>query len=180
MYPFISIFSAKNNISFSNVMPLVSFYDLSAITNDGSIFNFEQLKNKKVLIVNTASNCGYTPQYRQLQKTYQLYKERLVVIAFPANNFGGQEPAEDTVIATFCTKNFGISFPLMKKCSVRKNEYQHPVYQWLTNKKHNGWNNKAPEWNFSKYLIDENGILTHYFSPGVSPLGKIMRRAIGA
>lgn len=161
-----------------NVSPPVPFYDLHAQLNNGHYINFNSLKGKKVLLVNTASNCGYTNQYAELQKLYEEKKENLEIIAFPANDFKEQEKGTDTEIAQFCQVNFGISFPLAKKATVVKSASQHPVFQWLTQKDKNGWNEKEPNWNFSKYLINETGTLTHFFDPSVSPLSKEVFRAI--
>lgn len=179
LYPVIQLFSSKKNIESPNrKQPLQSFYDLRAIANDGGIFDFSALKNKKVLLVNTASDCGYTPQYKALQSLYNQYKNKLVIIAFPANDFKEQEKADDATIASFCEKNYGVSFPLMKKSVVISSPQQNEVFQWLTRKDKNGWNDKAPEWNFSKYLVNEKGELTHYFSPGMSPSDNKIRQAI--
>lgn len=179
IYPVIQLFSTKKNIESANrKQPLQSFYNLNATANDGSAFDFSVLKNKKVLLVNTASDCGYTPQYKALQSLYEQYKNKLVIIAFPANDFKEQEKADDATIASFCEKNYGVSFPLMKKSVVISSPQQNKVFQWLTQKDKNGWNDKAPEWNFSKYLVNEKGELTHYFSPGVSPLDSKIKQAI--
>jgi glutathione peroxidase len=157
-------------ISNENKRPIIPFHSLNAVMNNGEPLHFEQLKGKKVLIVNTASNCGYTHQYEELQKLYEQYKNKLVILGFPANDFKEQEKGSDEEIAAFCKLNYGVSFPLMKKSVVIKNGQQHPVYQWLTDSSRNGWNQKAPSWNFSKYLIDEEGVLRNYFDPSVSPL----------
>ena len=174
----VSLFSGKSNLHAEGKKPFTSFYDLSATANDGNNFYFAHLRGKKVLIVNTASDCGYTAQYSELQKLYEQQNDKIVIIAFPANDFKEQEQADDAAIAEFCKVNYGVSFPLMKKSVVVKNGGQHEVYKWLTDKNKNGWNDKAPEWNFSKYLINENGELINYFSPGVSPLGKELREAL--
>lgn len=158
--------------------PPVSFYSLSATGNNGAELPFEKLKGKKVLLVNTASDCGYTAQYAELQQLYRHAKEDVEIIAFPANDFREQERGSDEDIARFCSVNFGVSFPLTKKAVVVKATGQHPVYQWLTDPKQNGWNDKAPAWNFAKYLVNEEGILTHYFDPGVSPVGTEVLKAI--
>ncbi|MDQ3279456.1 MAG: glutathione peroxidase [Bacteroidota bacterium] len=160
------------------VPPPVSFYSLSATANNGETLPFETLKGKKVLLVNTASNCGYTAQYADLQKLYRHAKEDLEIIAFPANDFKEQERGSDADIRTFCAVNFGVSFPLTKKAIVVKTADQHPVYQWLTNPQLNGWNDKAPAWNFAKYLVNEEGVLTHYFDPGISPVSTDVLKAI--
>ncbi len=136
-----------------------SFYDLKSKTIDGADFNFSGLKGKKVLIVNTASKCGYTPQYEELEKIYKEYKDKnFVIIGFPANNFLKQEPGTNEEIKAFCTKNYGVSFPMMQKISV-KGDDQDPVYKWLTDKKLNGKIDSSVKWNFQKYLVDENGNL---------------------
>lgn len=159
-----------------NSNAITSFHDLTATDNNGKQINFSDFKGKKVLIVNTASNCGYTAQFYELKKLNELYKERLVIIGFPANDFKEQEKGSDEEIAAFCYSTFGIVFPLIKKSKVLKGEQQNPVYQWLTDKNKNGWNDKEPEWNFAKYLINEEGMLTHYFGPSISPLSKEVRK----
>jgi len=156
----------------------VPFYDLKAVANNGSEFNFAQLKGKKVLLVNTASNCGYTPQYDDLQKLYEQYQNKLVILGFPANDFKEQEKGNDEDIAQFCKINFGVTFPLMKKSTVIKGAEQNPVFKWLSDSTQNGWSNKQPSWNFSKYLVNEEGQLVHYFDPAVSPLSKEVIDAI--
>jgi glutathione peroxidase len=161
----------------SNI-PKVPFHSLSAISNNGTELLFESFKNKKVLIVNTASNCGYTNQYKELQNLYESHKENLVVLAFPSNDFKEQENGNDEEIARFCQENFGITFLLTKKSVVIKRGGQHKVFEWLTHKKFNGWNEQQPTWNFSKYLVNEKGMLTHYFDPAVSPLGSELIKAI--
>jgi glutathione peroxidase len=155
-----------------NVEPISSFYDLRATSINGTEINFENLKGRHVLIVNTASGCGYTNQLSDLKKLHELYKDEMVVIGFPSNDFKKQEKLSDKEIASFCVVNFGVSFLLSQKIVVIKGSEQHEVFQWLSHKNKNGWNDKAPEWNFSKYLVDKKGILTHYFGPGVEPLSK--------
>lgn len=156
----------------------VSFYTLKTLANNGREFDFNALRDKKVLIVNTASNCGYTHQYQELQQLSELYEDKLVVLAFPANDFKEQEKGSDEEIAQFCQVNYGVSFPLMKKSVVVKGTAQNSVFRWLTDPAQNGWNKQEPTWNFSKYLINEKGILTHYFDPAVSPLGVEIRQSI--
>jgi glutathione peroxidase len=151
------------------ITPPLSFYSLSALTNSGKLFDFAGLQGKYVLIANTASQCGFTGQYAQLQELQEAYADKLVVLGFPANDFGRQEPGADDEIASFCQLNFGVSFPLMKKASVLGNQKQ-PVYQWLTNAAQNGWNNEEPNWNFCKYLVDQNGHLLGFYASAVSPL----------
>ncbi|RXK60993.1 glutathione peroxidase [Lacibacter luteus] len=150
--------------------PTVAFHSLKATMSNGIVYDFAQLKGKKVLLVNTASNCGYTGQYDDLQKLHEQFGKELVILGFPANDFKEQEKGTDDEIAQFCKVNFGVTFPLMKKTTVVKSGEQNEVYQWLSDSTKNGWNNKQPSWNFSKYLVNEQGILTHYFDPSVSPL----------
>jgi glutathione peroxidase len=146
------------------------FYNLAGQLSNGQNLPFGSLKGKKVLLVNTASNCGYTNQYEELQQLSEQFSDQLIILGFPANDFAEQEKADDHAIQEFCQVNFGVSFPLMKKSVVVKTADQHPVYRWLTHIAQNGWNDQAPVWNFSKYLVDETGHLTHYFGPAVSPL----------
>jgi len=155
-----------------------SFYDLQAELNNGRTLHFDSFKGKKVLIVNTASDCGYTRQYSELQKLYEQCQQSLVVIGFPSNDFKQQEKGTDEAIAQFCKMNFGISFPLVKKSTVIKSTNQHPVFHWLSHSEENGWNDKQPGWNFAKYLVNEKGVLTHYFDAAVSPLSKKVLNAI--
>ena len=159
-------------------IPMVSFYSLRDTLNDGNQFDFSQLKGKKVMLVNTASDCGYTGQYAELESLHQKYKDKLVMIGFPANDFGEQEKGDDQDIATFCTKNFGVSFLLMKKSMVVKGAEQNPVYQWLTDPAKNGWNEQPPTWNFFKYVVDEEGNLTDLFASPVDPMSSQVLDAI--
>lgn len=172
--------TSNNNtiLSHEKVTAPVSFYSLQAILNDGSVFDFSALKGKKALLVNTASNCGYTNQYEELQKLYKENEDKLVVIGFPANDFKEQEKGTDEEIASFCKLNYGVTFPLMKKSVVIKSPVQHEVFKWLTDPEKNGWNSKQPSWNFSKYLVDEEGSLINYFGPAISPLGSDIINAI--
>ena len=172
------LFKSRSHIFSSSRPALRSFYELKATLSSGEEFSFAQLKNKKVLIVNTASDCGFTPQYDGLEKLYEREKDRLVVLAFPANDFKHQENREDRAIAAFCKKNYGISFPLMQKSTVVVHSTQNPVFEWLTDEERNGWNNHAPTWNFCKYLVDEKGNLTDFFESNESPLGKKILTAI--
>lgn len=148
-----------------------SFYDLKAKTIDGKDFNFSDLKGKKVLIVNTASKCGYTPQYEELEKLYEKYKDKnFIIIGFPANNFMKQEPGTNTEIEEFCKKNYGVTFQMMEKISV-KGDDMHPVYKWLTQKALNGNMDSSVKWNFQKYMIDEKGNLVDVAYSNEKPLG---------
>jgi glutathione peroxidase len=158
--------------------PAMSFYDLTMIAIDGTPFNFSNLKGKKIMIVNTASDCGYTGQYEALEKLQQQYKEQLVVIGFPANDFKEQEKSDNQNIAAFCKKNYGVSFPLMEKSIVIKKNHQNLVHKWLSNMSLNGWCNQEPAWNFCKYLINEQGILVNYFPMTIDPLDPSVISAI--
>ena len=135
----------------------------------GDSFDFSTLKGKKILVVNTASECGLTPQYEQLQAIYEKYKDKnFVIVGFPANNFGAQEPGSNQQIATFCQKNYGVTFPMMAKISVKGSDI-HPVYQFLTQKAKNGLEDSEVQWNFQKYLINEKGELAKVISPRTLP-----------
>ncbi|MEO8174042.1 MAG: glutathione peroxidase [Sediminibacterium sp.] len=160
-----------------NAKPLVSFYELSATANNGTTIDLHQFKGKKILLVNTASNCGYTGQYNQLEELHQQYTN-LVVLGFPANDFKEQEKENDATIAEFCKVNFGVSFQLMQKSKVVKGAGQNPIFDWLTHQEKNGWCNQQPVWNFSKYLVNEEGVLTHFFATTVSPLSDDVKRAL--
>ncbi len=136
-----------------------SFYDFTVETITGDQFDLSQLKGKKVLVVNTASKCGFTPQYADLQKLYEQFVENnFVIIGFPANNFMKQEPGTNAEIKEFCTVNYGVTFPMMAKISVKGKDI-HPLYKWLTSKEENGVMDSTVKWNFQKYLIDEEGHL---------------------
>ena len=135
---------------------------------DGGVIDFSKFKGKKILVVNTASECGYTPQYEALQKLADTYKNKLVVVGFPANNFGGQEPGSDAEIKQFCKARFGVTFPLASKISVTGNDMA-PVYKWLTQKKENGVLDATIKWNFNKFLLDENGEMIAYFPSSTKP-----------
>ena len=133
-------------------------YDFKVKTLEGGDFDFSTLKGKKVMIVNTASKCGFTPQYKDLEEVYEKYHVDFVIIGFPSNNFGSQEPGTATEIRKFCTENYGVKFPMMAKISVKGNDMA-PIYKWLTSKEKNGVMDSEVKWNFQKYLIDENGKL---------------------
>ena len=146
-----------------------SFYDLRARTIDGKEFSFSSLKGKKVLIVNTASKYGHTPQYKELQSLYEAYSSKgLVIIGFPANNFLSQEPGSNSEIKQFCTEKYNVTFPMMQKISV-KGDDMDPVYQWLTRKSENGKMDAPVTWNFQKFMIDESGRLVGMVPPKDSP-----------
>jgi glutathione peroxidase len=159
----------NNESSSSQTMSKQTIYQFQVEDLEGNTFDFSTLKGKKILVVNTASECGLTPQYEQLQAIYEKYKDKnFVIIGFPANNFGSQEPGTNQQIATFCQKNFGVSFPMMSKISVKGND-MHAVYQFLTQKAKNGLEDSEVQWNFQKYLINEKGELEKVISPRTLP-----------
>jgi glutathione peroxidase len=144
------------------------FYDFKVKTLEGKDFDFASLKGKKVMIVNVASKCGNTPQYKDLEALYEKYHDNFVIIGFPANDFASQEPGTAAEIRKFCTENYGVTFPLMEKISV-KGKDMAPVYGWLTSRKENGVMDSEVKWNFQKYLIDENGKLVEVLDPKEKP-----------
>ena len=146
-----------------------SIYEISINSISGEPINFEDFKGKKILIVNTASECGFTGQYADLEKLYKTYKDKLVVIGVPCNQFGGQEPGTLTEIKSFCEVNYGVTFLLTEKVDV-KGDNQHPLYQWLTKKELNGVKSSSVKWNFQKYLIDENGKFIDYYYSITKPM----------
>ncbi len=146
----------------NSAAPKESIYEINIESNDGSTISFEKCKGKMLLIVNTASDCGYTPQYAQLQELCNEFKNELVVIAVPSNDFGQQEPLDDNGVKQFCEVRYGVTFPLTKKQSV-VGANKTKLYKWLTDKNKNGWNNQEPEWNFYKYLITETEFLKAFF-----------------
>jgi glutathione peroxidase len=146
-----------------------TIYQFKVQDLSGNEFDFATLKGKKIIIVNTASECGLTPQYEQLQGVYNQYKDQnLVIVGFPANNFGAQEPGSNAQIASFCQKNYGVTFPMMAKISVKGSD-MHPVYQFLTQKAKNGLEDSSVQWNFQKYLINSNGELEKVIAPSTLP-----------
>jgi len=156
-------------LSGSTLIGQKSFYDFTVEDIDGKEFSLAQLKGKKVMVVNTASKCGLTPQYEDLEKLYKKYSDQnFVIIGFPANDFMSQEPGSDADIKEFCQKNFGVTFPMMSKISV-KGEEMHPLYKWLTTKELNGVEDSEVKWNFQKYLIDESGKLISVIPPRNKP-----------
>ncbi len=178
---FISLFSL---FSLAFVPPMTtntdtpaSFYEFSVNNIEGESVSFAKFKGKKVLLVNVASKCGYTPQYEELQSLYEKYGDKVVVLGFPANSFGGQEPGSNEEIATFCQANYGVSFPMFEKISVKGFD-KHPLYRWLSDSKLNGWNDQEPSWNFCKYLINENGELIKFFPAAVKPMSEELIKAI--
>lgn len=179
LYAVLSFFGCKQvkskpeNINMSDKSTFYQFLEANpnakVKTIDGTEFDYAQLKGKKVLIVNTASECGYTPQYEELEKLYQAYKDKLIILGFPANNFGGQEPGTNEEIKEFCKSKYSVTFPMFEKISVLGDDMA-PLYKWLTSKDLNGWNDQQPKWNFNKYLLDEEGNLVKYYSSAVKPM----------
>ncbi|MBW7913219.1 MAG: glutathione peroxidase [Taibaiella sp.] len=145
-----------------------TIYEYKVEALDGGVIDFSDFKGKKVLIVNTASKCGYTPQYEGLEALYKKYKGKLVIVGFPSNNFGFQEPGSNEDIAEFCQKNYGVTFPMAAKIDV-KGKDMAPIYHWLTKKEYNNYDNSSVKWNFQKYLVDEEGKLVGIYSSKVKP-----------
>lgn len=163
--------------SYANISDMVKTNEMTSIHTfkvealDGTTINFADFKGKKILIVNTASECGYTPQYKELEALYQKFKDKLVIVGFPANNFGGQEPGTNTEIKAFCQQNYGVTFPMAAKISV-KGDDAAPIYQWLCTKTENGVLDAEIKWNFNKFLLDENGNMIAYFPSKVTPMSE--------
>ncbi|MCB9065631.1 MAG: glutathione peroxidase [Chitinophagales bacterium] len=155
-----------------------SIYEFKVEALDGSTIDFADFKGKKILIVNTASKCGYTPQYEGLEALYEQHKDNLVIVGFPSNNFGFQEPGSNEDIAEFCKKNYGVTFPMAAKINV-KGKKMAPIYHWLTKKEYNKYEDSSVKWNFQKYLIDENGNLIGVFGSKVKPDSEELLSAIG-
>lgn len=148
-----------------SLMNAQSIYDFKINALDGKTIDFSAYKGKTLLIVNTASECGYTPQYADLQKLHEAFGDKVVILGFPANNFGSQEPGSNTEIASFCKKNYGVTFQMFEKISV-KGQDQHPLYAWLKEK-----TGQEPGWNFSKYLVKPDGTVK-FFKSSVKPMDK--------
>jgi glutathione peroxidase len=160
----IKLFDMLRMAAFGLITTLfMSIYDFSVPSLDGGKIDFSKYKGKKVLIVNTASQCGFTPQYEELQKLYDTYKDKLVIVGFPANNFGGQEPGTNTEIKEFCKKNYGVTFPMAEKVSVVGDDI-HPLFKYLTEEASKKGISHPIEWNFTKFLLDENGETNNRFS----------------
>ena len=157
----------SNNSKETNMVS-EKFYTFKAKTLDGTEVSFEQYRGKKIIILNTASECGFTPQYADWEAFYKANKEKVVVLGFPCNQFGGQESGSGAEIKTFCEKNYGVTFPVFEKIDV-KGERQAPLFDWLSHKDQNGWCDKTPSWNFCKYLVSEKGELLNFFASGIKP-----------
>jgi glutathione peroxidase len=160
-----------NNQPINSVAAQPTIYQFKIEGLDGGTIDFASFKGKKILIVNTASKCGYTPQYEELQALYEKYKDQLVVVGFPANNFMGQEPGTNAEIKEFCKSKFNITFPMATKISV-KGDDMHPIYQWLTSKEKNGVLDADVKWNFNKFLIGADGVMIAYFGSKVKPMSE--------
>lgn len=156
-----------------------SLFDFTVNTLDGKKVNLEAYAGKKVIILNVASRCGFTPQYADWESYYKKNQDKVVVLGFPANDFMGQEPGSADDIATFCQKNYGVTFPMFEKVSVIKGPAQHPLFKWLSTKELNGWNDNEPTWNFCKYVINEKGQVTHFFGSKVTPSDVDFQKAMG-
>jgi glutathione peroxidase len=170
-----SNYASESEVSQMNMNPAndttKSIHQFKVASLEGETINFASFKGKKILIVNTASECGYTPQYKDLQALYEKYKDKLVIVGFPANNFGGQEPGSNTDIKSFCQKNYGVSFPMAAKISVNGEDIA-PIYKWLTSKEQNAVLDATIKWNFNKFLLDENGRMIAYFPSRVTPMSE--------
>ncbi len=165
-----------NLVSSSNSSPFYSF-KMPELTS-GTMVDFQQYEGKKVVILNVASKCGYTPQYADWEAFYKENNGKVVVLGFPANNFMSQEPGSNEEIASFCSKNYGVTFPMFQKISVKGSD-KAPLYQWLSDKTKNGWNDQEPSWNFCKYVINEKGELVSFFPSGVKPNDPEFKKALG-
>lgn len=167
---------AEENITTGKIMinpndTTKSIHQFKVASLDGGTIDFASFKGKKILVVNTASECGYTPQYKELQALYEKFKDKLVVVGFPANNFGGQEPGSNSEIKSFCELNYGVKFPMAAKISVSGDDMS-PVYKWLTSKELNGVLDAEIKWNFNKFLLDENGHMIEYFPSKTTPMSE--------
>lgn len=170
--------STRPALSSMNKIASSSFFQFTVNSLDGKPVALEQFRGKKIIVLNVASKCGYTPQYADWEKYYEANKDKVVILGFPCNDFLSQEPGSAEEIAEFCQKNYGVSFPMFEKVHVKGSE-KAPVYQWLTDPAQNGWNSQEPSWNFCKYLINEKGELTHFFASKVKPDNPDFQAAIG-
>jgi len=177
LYPTIMKFSQKGEkgkvlLKPKSVLSTVQSGSLQIVLSNDEILHLKDLNGKKVLLVNTASDCGYTGQFEEFQNLQNLYKDSLVIVGFPANDFLDQEKGADSSILNFCQVNYGVTFPIAKKSVVIKKSNQNLIFEWLSNPAKNGWNDQEPVWNFSKYLLSETGELLGYFGPAISPHDK--------
>lgn len=157
---------ASTTAAMTKTSPVLPDFTVNSL--DGTPVSLSQYRGKKIIILNVASKCGYTPQYADWEKFYESHKDKFVVLGFPCNDFMSQEPGSAGEIAEFCQKNYGVSFPMFEKVHV-KGDGQAPLYRWLSDPAQNGWNSDVPSWNFCKYLINEKGELTHFFASKVKP-----------
>lgn len=171
------ITTMENNIVQSPTAGQQSVYDFEFKTLAGERVALSDFKGRKMLLVNVASECGYTPQYQELQELYDKHGNKVVVLGFPANDFGGQEPGSNEEIAAFCKKNYGVKFPVFEKIAVTGPD-THPLYRYLSSRELNGVTDEKPTWNFCKYLIDENGKIMKFFPSKVKPMGPEILSAI--
>ena len=176
------IFADKSDIAkkpAGSIVATQSLYDFKVKSLVGAeTVDLSKYRGKKVVILNVASKCGFTKQYADWEKFYKDHGDKVVVLGFPANNFGGQEPGTSEEIATFCSKTYGVSFPMFEKVSVLGDD-QAPIYKWLTTKDLNGWNDKVPTWNFCKYVVNEKGELTNFFASKILPTDPEFLKAVG-
>lgn len=174
-----AIATAPSNVHTSMTDTLrTSFFQLEANSLDGQVVAMDQFQGKKVIVLNVASKCGYTPQYADWEAFFRQHGSKVVVLGFPCNDFMSQEPGSAADIAAFCEKNYGVTFPMFEKVRVKGTD-KAPVYQWLTDPEKNGWNSQEPSWNFCKYVIDERGRLTHFFGSKVKPDNPEFLQAVG-
>jgi glutathione peroxidase len=175
-----NIFSKKQTILSSNdTMNLKgSFYDFTVNDLSGKPVSLKEYKGKTVVLINVASKCGFTPQYADWQKFHEKYGDKIAVLGFPANDFMSQEPGSSEEIAEFCQKNYGVTFRMFEKIEVSGKD-KAPLYNWLSNKDLNGWNDQEPSWNFCKYLINKDGKLTHFFESKITPENPEFLQAVG-
>lgn len=169
--------SCKKDAVNNTVPEAIGIYTYKVTALDGGTIDFSAFKGKKILVVNTASECQYTYQYEALEALYKKYIDKLVIVGFPSNDFGLQEPGTNEEIADFCKDNYGVTFPMAAKIAVNENDIA-PIYQWLTQKEHNGYESSTVEWNFQKYLIDENGKLVGVFASKTEPGSEELKSAI--
>ena len=177
LYPFIMRFSQKGEkgkviLKPKEIQSNIHSGDFQIELSNGELLKLKELNGKKVLLVNTASDCGYTGQFEELQHIQNLHKDSFIIVGFPANDFLDQEKGADSTILNFCQVNYGVTFPIAKKSVVIKKSNQNLIFEWLSNPAKNGWNDQEPVWNFSKYLLSETGELLGYFGPAISPNDK--------
>ena len=173
-----SIFLLSINANSLENKKMKNFYDLIVSDLTGKKVGLEKFRGKKIMLVNVASKCGYTTQYKGLQSLYENYSKEIEIIGIPCNDFGKQEPGSSSEIEKFCSINYGISFTMLEKQS-SKGKNKSNLFEWLSDPKLNGWNSELPSWNFCKYIINENGDLTHFFQSNVTPNSSRVKQALG-